>query len=212
MLIEAPAWFAGEDVDSPWHRLYWTLPLALLICAIALFLFSGFMEGEAPSAPKPLPVDARIVELPGPVSSHPSAHRESTPPPPVIRRPALPQPAIAPQQKMASPAPALAPKIAPAAPHTAAPATPNRGAEAIARPMPVIPDALREDAMNEAATARFHVARDGTATVELIRPTQNPRLNRFLLDALRRWKFTPAMRDGKTVPAVEDIVIRVNVE
>ena len=78
--------------------------------------------------------------------------------------------------------------------------------------MPAIPDDLREDAMNAVATARFHVASDGSAVVELIQPTQNPRLNRFLLEALRRWKFSPAIQDGKPVPSVQDIVVRVNVE
>ncbi|HKB58635.1 MAG TPA: energy transducer TonB [Gallionellaceae bacterium] len=214
MLIDAPAWFSGEHVDSPWQRLYWTLPLALLICASGLFLFSDFMEHDAPTAPKPLPVDAQIIELPSPAAAHAPAHREPAPPPPppppAAKQPALPQPAPPPRQANAAPAPAAPARPAPAQP--AAPATPNRGAQSVAHPMPVIPDDLREDAMNAVATARFHVASDGSVVVELIQPTQNPRLNRFLLEALRRWKFSPAIQDGKPVPSVEDIVVRVNVE
>jgi protein TonB len=215
MLIDAPAWFSGENVDSPWQRLYWTLPLALLICAVGLFLFSSSMERNAPTPPTLLPVDAQIVELPGAAAAHAPARREPPPPPPpppprpVAQQPALPQPATPPRQAAASPAPASRAPAAPAQPAT--PAISDRGAQTVARPMPAIPDELREDAMEEVATARFHVAVDGTATVELIRPTQNPRLNRFLLDALRRWKFAPAIQDGKPVPAVQDIVIRVNV-
>ena len=66
--------------------------------------------------------------------------------------------------------------------------------------------------MNEAATARFHIAADGSATAELIKPTQNPRLNRLLLDTLKNWKFFPAMKAGKPVASVEDMVIRVKVK
>lgn len=212
MLIDAPSWFSGEDVDSPWHRLHWTLPLALLICAIALFLFSGFMEGDAPAAPRPLPVDAQIIELPGPAAAHPATHHEP-PPPPLAHQTALPQPAPMPKPAPTPQASTTPPQASTApSPQPAAPAIRDRGAQTVSRTMPVIPDDLREDAMNETATARFHVASDGSATVELIRPTQNPRLNRFLLEALRHWKFAPAMQDGKAVPAVEDIVIRVNVE
>ncbi|NNM69002.1 MAG: TonB family protein [Gallionella sp.] len=65
--------------------------------------------------------------------------------------------------------------------------------------------------MNESAVARFQIAADGTTTVELIRPTQNPRLNRLLLDTLRNWRFAPAMQDGKPVASTKDQVIRVNV-
>jgi protein TonB len=68
---------------------------------------------------------------------------------------------------------------------------------------------LREEALNAAATARFHIAVDGSTTVELVKPTQNPRLNRLLLDTLKHWKFFPAMKDGKPVPSEEVLVIRV---
>ena len=66
--------------------------------------------------------------------------------------------------------------------------------------------------MSESAIARFQIAADGTTTVELIKPTQNPRLNRLLLDTLRTWKFFPAMKEGKPVASVEEKVIRVNVK
>ena len=65
--------------------------------------------------------------------------------------------------------------------------------------------------MNEAATARFQIAADGSATVELVKPTQNPRLNRLLLDTLKNWKFMPAIKEGQPVPSVEVMVIRLRV-
>src|SRR5208283_965060 len=45
----------------------------------------------------------------------------------------------------------------------------NSGARAIVRPMPQIPDDLREGAFNASALARFHIAVDGSAKVELAR-------------------------------------------
>ena len=65
--------------------------------------------------------------------------------------------------------------------------------------------------MNVTAVARFEIAEDGTSSVTLIKPTQNPRLNRLLLDSLKNWRFTPALKDGKPVATSEDKVIRVNV-
>ncbi len=86
------------------------------------------------------------------------------------------------------------------------------GARAIVRPMPQIPDDLREQAFNFAALARFHVAADGSAEVELARPTPNPRLNRILLDSLKKWRFMPAIRDGKPVATTEEIVVKIEVK
>lgn len=59
----------------------------------------------------------------------------------------------------------------------------------IYNPLPKIPDDLREEAFNSYAIARFKIAKDGTATVELIKPCSNPRLNNLLLKNLRTWKF-----------------------
>ena len=71
---------------------------------------------------------------------------------------------------------------------------------------------LRQEAVNTSATVRFHVAADGTATVELSKPTQNLRLNRLLLDTLKNWRFFPAMKDGKPVASVEELVIKIDVQ
>jgi protein TonB len=100
----------------------------------------------------------------------------------------------------------------PPAPPPPAPASENHGAQALIRPLPVIPDELREEAMNEAATARFTIGVDGSATVELVKPTQNPRLNRLLLDTLKSWRFMPEIKDGRPVPSVEVMIIRLHVD
>ena len=55
-------------------------------------------------------------------------------------------------------------------------------------------------------------AADGTAKVELAKPTPNPRLNRILLDSLGKWRFMPAIRNGEPVASIEEIVVKVVVK
>jgi protein TonB len=87
----------------------------------------------------------------------------------------------------------------------------SSGARAIVRPMPQIPDDLRGEAFNLSALARFHIAVDGSAVVELAKPTPNPRLNRILLDSLKKWRFLPAIKNGKPMASTEEIVVRIEV-
>jgi protein TonB len=86
------------------------------------------------------------------------------------------------------------------------------GARALYKPMPELPDALRRRNMEMVAVARFSVASDGSARVTLIEPTSDPDLNRALLDSLKRWKFFPAMQDGKPVASNIDIRIPISVK
>ena len=86
------------------------------------------------------------------------------------------------------------------------------GARALYKPMPEIPDALRRRNIEMVAMARFSVAADGSAQVALIEPTSDPDLNRALLDSLKRWKFFPAMQDGKPVASNIDIRIPISVK
>lgn len=217
MSTDASTWLAQEDVGSPWRRLYWTLPLSLLACIIASILFVYSMVHSVSRTPEPVPVDAELIELPASVLLK-APSRQNAPAPKQALPPKQIQQAISPVQQdqpSVNPAP-TAPPAAPAATSPAINNTPdadrNRSAQAIAQPLPAIPDDLRQDAMNEVATARFHIAVDGSVTVELIRPTQNPRLNRLLLGTLKFWKFSPAISDGKPVASEETRIVRVNVK
>lgn len=197
-------WVAQARPDSPWRRLHWTLPLALLICATTFSLFAYSMWRPVLHSPDPVPVTAELIELPAPAQAQPQVRQKTVEPPRI--KPA----------EQAAPAPPVRPSATPPPPaaqaSTAPPASVNHGAQALVQPLPVIPDDLREEAMNEAATARFSIGVDGSATVELVKPTQNPRLNRLLLDTLKKWKFMPAIRDGQPVPSVEVMIIRLHVE
>jgi periplasmic protein TonB len=86
------------------------------------------------------------------------------------------------------------------------------GARAIFAPKPVIPDDLRENAMNVVAVARFTITADGVVKVALLKSTPNPRLNAILLDTLAKWQFFPAVRNGEPVDSTIDIQIPITVQ
>src|SRR5208337_1961817 len=81
-MLTEPA--APWSTDSPWARLPWTLPTALLISAVVLWVLAYFMERPAGQQVTSVPVDARFIEEPVPQA------------PPIVARPApaapLPKP------------------------------------------------------------------------------------------------------------------------
>ena len=87
----------------------------------------------------------------------------------------------------------------------------SAGARAIYQPMPEIPDGLRHRSVDITAVARFKVAANGSARVELTEPTADSDLNRALLEALGRWRFFPAMQDGKPIASTLEIRIPISV-
>jgi protein TonB len=89
--------------------------------------------------------------------------------------------------------------------------TDKLAARAVYKPLPEIPEALRRRSIEVVAMARFRVGADGDAEVELVESTADPDLNRALLESLRRWRFFPAMQDGKPVASTIDIRIPISV-
>lgn len=84
-------------------------------------------------------------------------------------------------------------------------------ARLLSQPMPVLPDDLREQVYQVTAVAHFKVHADGTFDVELVKPTQNPRLNQILLETLHRWRFFPAMDNGHPVESDQDVRVHFSV-
>jgi protein TonB len=84
------------------------------------------------------------------------------------------------------------------------------GARALNKPLPEIPEELRHRHLSLVAVARFRVAADGSARVALVQTTPDPRLNTALIAALARWRFFPAMANGR--PVASTIEIRIPVE
>jgi protein TonB len=85
------------------------------------------------------------------------------------------------------------------------------GARALYQPLPEIPEELRRRALDLVAVARFRVAANGSAEVELIQPTPDAALNRALLDTLKKWRFFPAMEGGKPQASTLEIRIPISV-
>jgi protein TonB len=94
-----------------------------------------------------------------------------------------------------------------------APPAPSGSTQArlLSQPMPVLPDDLREQGYQLTAVAHFKVHADGTFEVELVKPTQNPRLNQILLETLHRWRFFPAMENGRPVESDQDVRVHFSV-
>lgn len=86
------------------------------------------------------------------------------------------------------------------------------GARAIYSPVPEIPDDLREVAFEAVAVAHFEVSYEGSVKVTLAKPTADPRLNQILLDALRQWRFFPAMKGGVAIDSAFDVRIPIAVQ
>jgi protein TonB len=217
--------FGNWDNDTPWRRLYWTLPAAVIIWLAILLSFAVFMGDSTDRLPEPSPVDAQLIEI----SEPPQTLNTSTPKQskPLAEPTTVPQPSLEKE-----PPPKLETKPVNEPSNTAVPAppkedtipvkqepvrapnttTPYISARAISQPVPQIPDELRQEALSTSAVARFHVATDGTTTAELVKPTPNPKLNRLLLNTLKNWRFFPAIKDGKPVESTQEIVIKIEVK
>ncbi|MBV8534771.1 MAG: TonB family protein [Alphaproteobacteria bacterium] len=213
--------------DNPWRRLPWTFPLALALAALWLGLFATLLStGRPPEQPPQPTIEAQLVTLPPPPA--PPAPPETKPEPPPPPPPPVPEPAPKPPPVVKQPPPprpelrrAPTPPKEETPPPVAAPAPPpptraptggQMGARAIYKPMPTIPDDLRRESFNDVAVARFQVAPDGSAKVELVQPTHNPGLNRLLLDTLKTWRFFPAMLNGQPVASALEIRIPITVQ
>jgi protein TonB len=151
--------------------------------------------------------------MPEPVQAIPAP----PPPPPLpeARKPEnKPVKAAKPPQKMQLPQKkALAPSAPPMPEqHLSEERSDHHGAIITFQPLPKIPDELRKEAFRTVAVARFHVAADNSAAVELVTPSQNPRLNHILMDTLRTWRFTSATENGKPVASTFTIRVHFAVE
>ncbi len=83
----------------------------------------------------------------------------------------------------------------------------NQKPSIIYRPLPQIPDDLRQEAFRSYAIARFYIDSSGAITVELIKPCSNPRLNYLLLKSLKKWQFTNIQQ-----ASIQDIRVEFKVE
>ena len=232
--------FADTVDDSPRMRIALAILVALVVWIGFLFQLGSWL-GTSPSVRVPdKPLEMRVVELdppqapvahttPAPIAPaksqqpadprpHVSAQARTTPPVPSKpdMRSAQSVPPAQSAPTVQEPKPAAEPPAGPSSEERAnsTPSATSSGdatARAIAKPLPELPDDLRDQAYQTVATARFAIHVDGSVDVELIKPTSNPRLNQILLETLRKWRFFPAMQAGHPVESRQDIRVHFNV-
>jgi periplasmic protein TonB len=170
----------------------------------------------AHATPPPMHQAAPVHEEPPRHAAAP-ALAAARPSPEPVTPPAAPSPVTTPSNAQSA-APASATSLAsdanhPAtAPDAAATGSGHTGARAITQPLPEIPDDLREAAYHAIALARFTIHPDGSVDVQLVQPTQQPRLNQLLLTALHNWRFFPATENGKPVESHQDVRVHLVVQ
>jgi protein TonB len=228
---------ALPPLDDPLRRLPWLAPLSILAWTLLLAGFSVLLRQSQP-LPEPRPIDARIIEIPvGGVQSGPTAQAPAAPEKPVRREMTLPKPVpkVVPRKAKenkpppppetsnegAESATATSPSTGASDGRAASPlgtggvsgaGSDREGARATYAPVPKIPDELREEVFQAEAMARFNVSYDGTVSVTLTKPTQNPRLNQIVLDTLKQWRFVPAVRGGVAIDSVFEVRIPITVQ
>ena len=227
------------ELDEPARRLLWVIPAAIAVWAALLSGFSLIlMRTTVTPQAEVAPIEARLIEIPREVGGlqgnggaihpaapavpivkpHPAAHMKKVAPlPPVIRSEY--------GTKKSTEAPGV--EEAPGAGAVSATESGSAetgggsgggigsdtvGARAIYAPTPVIPDDLREDAIQTEAVARFKVSFDGASEVTLEKPTSSPRLNQVILDALKQWKFFPAVHNGVAIESSFEVRIPISVQ
>ncbi len=187
----------------------------------------------SPPLPKPMPViktppQTSVRPPPPPLESAPTTEPLPLPPPPSPASPPRGETTAVPPRK-SNPAnraplhhdlmrlPPQPPTASSTQPPPAAPRTRSStggitmGARALYRPMPDIPEDLRHRQWAVVAMARFHVAVDGSTTVTLLQATADPRLNAALTSALQKWRFFPAVENGRPIASTIDIRIPIEV-
>ncbi len=235
-MTEAARMIRPPELDEPLRRLVWVIPTAIAVWAMLLVLFSNVLTRTAVPPPELKPLEARLIVIPPEVGGVPPT---TAPPPaaPAIAQPkSNPAPALKPRS-LSNPKTTLTPAPVIRSPYgtsksTEAPTaeappaagasadesesggigSDSAGARAIYSPIPEIPDDLREDVIDAEAIARFTVSYDGTAAVTLEKATSNPRLNQVLLDTLRQWKFSPAIKNGVAIDSSFEVRIPISVQ
>lgn len=189
---------------------FW-FPLGLFVAALAIGLLIG-MAWVARHKPRAatlanLPVEATTLAsiashapLPAPMPGDLSALRapaSGTNGARIVDTPKLAPPSVTPS----APAPAPASTVAPALPTQSPPRLVQRGT-------PHYPlEALRNQ-QEGTVLMRVSIAPDGSVTDVRILETSHSRiLDRAAVEAVQRWKFAPAMRDGLPVAGEIDVPI-----
>lgn len=83
---------------------------------------------------------------------------------------------------------------------------------AVECPQPEIPASLHEECYKSCCLARFCINHEGKHEVTIVSSSGSDEVDEIALSTLRRWKFKPAMLNGKPVQSVRKIKVEFEVE
>ena len=153
---------------------------------------------KPPDQPRRAAPKQRMAAPPADVPPVRRGHEEARPSPPQPTPPAaIPDPAAAP--------PAASPAV-PAEPAAAAASGPSRGVAVLERIQPAYPAAALHQRIEGEVIVRVEVSEDGVpSAVSLSRSSGHASLDDAALTAVRRWRFGPAMENGRLVSRTVEI-------
>jgi len=229
-------------VRSPWpyRRRLWLAAAAAITAHATLYFFSGksLLTGVEFGIEDPAPsVDVELVEQAAPEPEPPTP----PPPPPEPPRPEpvpeplkpddmappKPEPTPAPkpvvQRSPPKPNPKPAASLRPQTATSAASGTPGRsgtpttgrttGPGHLYNPKPGYPPESRAAGEHGIVVLRVRVEANGRpGSVALTRSSGHPRLDRAAQEAVRRWRFKPATRDGRPFATTVDVPVRFSLQ
>ncbi|MFL6593362.1 MAG: energy transducer TonB [Luteimonas sp.] len=197
-----------------WRPSTRAMRLSLAAFAIGLLLFlalwwrdrgNDFYRADSTPAAvegqqfEPLPAPLPAGESPGTASGmEEPTHTAQQPAPHIVQPPPT-----------AAPAPAPRPPPAPVGDV----ATGGSAPQPIESPAPSYPREALRNGDSGAVLLRVHVGPDGIPyAVDLVRSSRSRSLDRAAADAVRRWRFRPAQRDGQPVPGEVLVPIAFNAD
>ncbi len=83
------------------------------------------------------------------------------------------------------------------------PKGPTKDAEPTSQPYPEIPDDLKSQSFKTFVRVSVDIDETGAFTVTLRTSSGNADVDRRVLDALKRWKWKPALKDGEPVKSTQ---------
>lgn len=84
-------------------------------------------------------------------------------------------------------------------------------ARIVAKPTPVIPPHMLEDAFELSCLARFDIDADGKTKPQLLTSSGSEEIDDVTLSTLKQWKFRPATIDGRPVSSSRKVKIEFEV-
>lgn len=85
-------------------------------------------------------------------------------------------------------------------------------AKVLDQPRPVIPSEYHENCFKSCCMARFVIDPTGKTKVKLLTSSGSDEIDDITLQTLRRWKFQPAMLDGKPVSSTRRIKVEFQID